>query len=263
MKRLWELINFKKLRFVLLSALLIAFAYFMYENLLLVGFITVVSVLFVQYLDGGVKDLKSALFVVVTPILLVLGLALFFTYYPNLSIILKLGAGSFYFGLLYTLLLLNNVLLVVKGREEIIPVYSVAVNWVQIVLLGTSLSLFTGLLRLGIQPLLQALAIITVSLIFYQYAIWVWSYEKDSRQLKTFEALVLSISFAVLTGWSAFSTLFFSAESFLRGIFVASVFLLGLGYIQLYIKNALSKKTLQDYLVICLLFLVLLVVFKP
>ncbi len=258
-----KLVNIKKLRFVLLSMTLVSFAYLTTLNIVIVGLVTVLSAVFVQYLDGGVKDIKSVLFVGLTPLLLVLGLVFFYTYYPNLSIVIKIGAGLFYLGLLYTLLLLNNVLLVVKGREESIPVYRVAINWVQIVLLGISLSLFTGLLRLQIQPLLQVVAIGLTSFACYYYYIWVWSYEKDSRKLSTFETLILSTSFTVLTGWATLSTLFFPAESFLRGIFVASVFLLGLGYIQLHIKNAISVRNLRDYFIICLVFFVVLVVFKP
>jgi hypothetical protein len=235
----------------------------MSSNIVLVGLVTLLSAFFVQYQDGGVKDVRSVIFVVITPLLLILGLVFFYNFYPNLSVILKVGASLFYLSLLYTLLLLNNVLLVVKGREGGIPVYRVAVNWVQIVLLGISISLFTGLLRLEIQPMFQVMAVTLVALICNQYFIWVWSYEKDSRQLKAFESAVLSGSFALLTGWSAFLVLFFSTESFLRGIFVASIFLLGLGYTQLYIKNALSKRTLRDYLVICAVFFGLLVVFKP
>lgn len=271
--------NLKKIRFIVLSVLLIGFVYFLATRYLLsgegavdnlalakytlfIGISTILSSLFVQYLEGGDRSIKTVSFVGLTPFLLVMGVFLFFIYYPNLSVFLKVGAGFFYTVLLYTLLLLNNVLLVVGSREGSIPVYRVAINWVQIVLLGVSITLFTGILRVQVQPLIQVLFIIAVSLLYYSYLIWVYSNEKDIRRIEAYGAVILVGSFALLVGWGTFVTLFFPAESFLRGIFISSVFLLGLGYIQLYLKNSLSKKSIWDYLLICLVFFSILVLFK-
>ena len=272
-------LNLKKLRFGGLSAglifacYLLASSYLSYsgeagDTLLIkyVVFIALISILIpliVQYLPGGEKNIKMVFFTGVTPFTLTLGCFLLFVYFPNLSLVLKMLAGVFNFFLLYTLLLLNNVMLVVKSREVTIPVYRVAINWVQIVLLGISLILFTGLFRTFFQPLIQVALITTFSYICFQYVIWVYSNDKDARRLNFFESVTLCFAGSVLTGWGASLTLFFATESFLRGIFVASVFLLGLGYIQLYLKNSLSKKGVRDYLLICLVFLVILVAFRP
>jgi len=233
------------------------------KYIVLLGIVTVLSSLFVQYVEGGDSSIKIYTFVGFTPALLVVGTFMFFVFYPNLSILLKVAAAIFYMVLLYTLLLLNNVLIVVKSREVSIPVYRVAVNWVQIVLLGVSITNFTGILRINIQPLFQLALIIGISLFHYLYLVWVYSNEQDIRQVKAYEALVLCISFALLVGWSVFTTLFFPAESFLRGIFIASVFLLGLGYIQLYLKNSISKKSIWNYLLIVMVFFTIAVAFKP
>lgn len=272
-------VNLKKLRFVGLSAVLILICYLLASNYLaysgergsllltkyivFIALISVLSPLIVQYLAGGDRSIKMVFFTGVTPFMLTLGCFFFYVFYPNLSQVLKILAGLFNFFLLYTLLLLNNVMLVVENREVTIPVYRVAINWVQIVLLGVSLVLFTGTFRTLFQPLVQVAMITILSYIFYQYVIWVYSNDKDIRILKSLESVVLCLAITLLVGWGASLVLFFATESFLRGIFVASVFLLGLGYIQLYLKNALSKKGVWDYLIICLVFLTILVVFRP
>ena len=272
-------LNLKKLCFIVLSVVLVSICYFLSLSYLLssggwqlilfakyiafIAFVSILSSLFVQYLGGGGKTVKMLFFTGVMPFMLTLGCFLFFLYFPNLSLLLKILAAFFNFILLYTLLLLNNVVLVVKSRETNIPVYRVAVGWVQIVLLSISLVLFTGIFRTFFQPLVQVMFIVVSSYIFYQYLIWVYSNDKDYRVLRLLESTVLSFAITLLVGWSASLVLFFTTESFLRGIFVASVFLLGLGYIQLYLKNALSKKNTWDYLLICLVFLIILVVFRP
>ena len=271
--------NLKKLRFVGLSAVLVAVCYFLAINYLastnstqsalfvkyvaFIALISVLSSLFVQYLDGGDRNIKIVFFTGITPFMLTLASFLLFVYFPNLSLVLKVLAGLFNFILLYTLLLLNNVILVVESREVNIPVYRVAVNWVQIVLLSVSLVLFTGIFKTFLQPLIQVAFITASAYIFYQYLIWVYTSDKDTRVLKPLESVVISLANTLLVGGGASLVLFFATESFLRGIFVSSIFLLGQGYIQLYLKNALSKKGLWDYLLICLVFLTILVVFRP
>ncbi len=273
-------LNFKKLWFIVASVFLVGAVYYvagshhrledqattfvlLLKYILIIAFISIAISLFVQYLDGGDRGVREVAFVGLTPFFLCLGVLFFYLYYPNLSLTIKIFAGLFYVGLLYTLLLLNNVLLVVKGREDIIPVYRVATGWVQIVLLSVAITVFTGLHRLPVQPLLQTLAVSLVAFFFYTYSLWVYSFEKEIRKVKALESIVITASLAIFTGWTSFTTLFFSGETFLRGLFIASVFLLGLGYLQLYLKNSLSKKTLWDYIALILVFFVVLVLFKP
>lgn len=274
-----KLLNLKKLSFIVVSVFLVFVAYYIAGNynrsldqpatallaryILFLALISITTSLFVQYQDGGNRGARELFFVGLAPFFLCLGVLFFYLYYPNLSSTVKIFTALFYTGLLYTLLLLNNVLLVVKGREEVIPVYRVAVGWVQIVLLSVAITVFTGLHRLPVQPLLQTLTVYLVALFFYAYSLWVYSFEKEIRRIKGLESFVITASLAVFTSWASFITLFFSGETFLRGLFIASVFLLGLGYIQLYLKNSLSKKTLRDYIAVTLTFFVVLVLFKP
>lgn len=277
--RIRKFINTKKIMFLGVSVLLVATSFYLAINcakrdgdqftselgkyVLFLALISITSALIVQYLEGGKRGVRQSLFVGTTPFFLCLGVFFFYLYYPNLSFPVKLMAGVFNVFLLYTLLLLNNVLLVVGNREEVIPVYRVAISWVQIVLLGVSISLFTGIHRVLIQPVMQTLVVAGVSLILYLYAMWAYFLEREIRRPKTKESLTLAISLVLLTGWASFMTLFFSAETFLRGLFISSVFLLGLGYIQLYVKNSLSKRSLLDYIAPALFFFVVMAIFKP
>lgn len=272
-------LNFKKLRFLLLSFTLVGLVFFianrlagvsepvqvttLFKFVVIISITTILSSSFVQYLSGGGKKITTIFYVGFSPVLVILGCFLLFLYYPNLSIFLKLISGLFYTIVLYTMLLLNNVLLVVESREVSIPVYRVALSWVQIVLLSSVLAIFTGLLRLPVHSIVQAGLIIVVSFFCYSYLFWVYSNEKEVRSVKVYEGLVLCSAFGLLTGWSSFITLFFPAESFLRGIFISSVFLLGLGYIQSYLKNSLSRRNIREYLLICLMFFTILMLFKP
>jgi hypothetical protein len=270
--------NLKKIRFIVLSLILVATAYYLsgryiagddndvwvlLKYVIFIGMTSVLSTLLVQYLEGGKKEFSTVFFAGSMPFFLVLGCFLFYCYYPNLSLNIKILASAFYVFLLYTLLLLNNVVLVVGSREVNIPVYRAALNWVQIILLSSSILLFTSFSRLQIHPLIQLVLITLVSLVFYGYLLWVFSDEREIKAIKSHEALSLIIGLSSLVGWAFFSVIFFPTESFLRGLFVSSVFLLGLGYVQLYLKNSLSKRNLRDYLLICSTFFVLVLVFRP
>gem|GEM_PF-609206 len=272
-------LNLKKLRFILLSVALIGVCYGLAASfvssgsvpypaslgvyVVFIALVSVLSSLFVQYLGGGSRGAKMVFFTGVMPFMLAVGCFMLFVYFPNLSLAIKILAGLFNVSLLYTLLLLNNVLLVVGSRETSIPVYRVALNWVQVVLLAVSLILFTSIFKTALQPLIQVALIMLCAYVFYQYLLWVYSSDRDIKQLKYLEALTLCLTSTLLVGWAACMVLFFATESFLRGIFIASVFLFGLGYIQLYLKNELSRKGIRDYVLICAIFLGILVVFRP
>ena len=271
-------INIKKLRFFLIASTLVFLSYYisgkydeysiedvysLFKYALLLALISIASSLLVQLSEGGKRRVNTIFYLGVTPYLVVLGCFLFYSYYPNLSLSLKIITSGFYILLLYTLLLLNNVVLIVGSREVNIPIYRAALNWVQIILLCDSILIFTCFSRLPVHPGVQSLLVVIVSIILYGYLLWVYSEEVEIKTVQKKESVLLIIDLSFLVGWAYFSVLFISAESFLRGLFVASVFLLGLGYTQLYIKNSLSKRNIRDYMLICGVFFMLLILFRP
>lgn len=256
-------LDFRKLRFLAVSFLLVAGVYFLRESFWQ-AFILALFLIIIGYLDV-LRFMKadSVFYVAFSSLVGFLSLILFFNYYPNISSFLRLWAFLFYFLVLYTLFLLNNIVLVVASRGETIPIYRVAANWAQFVILSLIIPLFTGLLKLNIHPVFQVLLVGVSCFFLYLYLFWVWGGERDAKKPTIWERLVLSSGFSLICSHSVFIMLFFAAEPFLRGLFVSSVFLLGLGYIYLYIKNSLSVKSLSYYLINLAIFFLIMILFKP
>jgi len=272
-------INIKKFKYVIFSGALVAFAFLLAQRFLLVGesmkfetlvIYTLAAILvsagfgyvlhYFEGIDRSFRTFAYGSFMIST---LVLSAFLSFIYYPNLTVAIKIVLAFFYAAMLYSVLLLNNLVVVVGSREESIPVYRVALSWVQIVLLGVSISLFTTLFKINVNPLVQIIFLTLFTLAFFNYFHYVYSYAGDVKTTTKPEKLTLIISLSCLVSWSAFCILFFPTESFLRGIFVSSVFLLGLGYMQSYLKNSLGKRLIYDYAFISVFFFIILIVFKP
>lgn len=256
-------LDFRKFRFWFISFTLVLSVY-IFKNNFWWAFLVAFLLLFLAYIDVfKFMNLVSAFYIAFSGFLCFLSLFLFFNYYPNISLFLRLGAFVFYSVILYTLILLNNIVLFVVSRGEAIPIYRVATNWVQFVLLSLGIPLFTGLLKLDIQPLLQVLIVGLFCIFLYFYFFWVWGGERDIKKPSIWEKVVLAGGFALICVHAVFVTLFFAAESFLRGLFASSVFLFGLGYIYLYIRNSLDTKALRYYLINLAVFFIIMILFKP
>lgn len=199
--------------------------------------------------------------------LLPLGLALgtFSTlyYFPNFSYAFKL-IGLLGVGLLFYLInLVNNILLVVEEKKEIIPLYRVAVTWSQILLIVVSIPLFTGIFKLNRGPVYQLTLVGGLTFIFTLYYFWSLHFDKRIRRISASELLinVLLAVFFVVAATSGIS--FIPAEDFLRALFSASVLLFSLNYLDAYMKNRINRGLLYQYGIIFLIFLLFVLIFRP
>jgi len=184
-------------------------------------------------------------------------------FFPNLGFWFQLMVIAL-FGLMYYLVSLSdNIFLVVHDREEIIPLYRVAVTWSQILQVIIAIPLFAGIFKINTTAFVQCFLISFISFLFTYYQLWIYRFDKDAKNTGVGEVLYLSFSAFFFMFATSFAVSFFPTEAFLRASFSSSVLLFILSYISGYLKNEISRKMVVGYLVIILIFLSILLVFVP
>jgi len=216
--------------------------------------------LFTQY--SSISDYKSLL-VLILPLGLTLGVLLTLYFFPNFSFIFKL-LGLSVVGLLYYLInLVNNIFLVVGERDDIIPLYRVAITWSQILLVIVSIPLFAGIYKISVTPLLQAGYGGLLAFSFTLYFFWNLGFDRRVRKIASVDLIVNCLLCAFFVVSTSLAISFIPAESFLRALFSASVLLFGLNYLDAYMKNRINSNLMYQYGVISLIFLIFILIFKP
>lgn len=206
---------------------------------------------------------KNFLMTLLLPLHLVGGTLLSLIFFPNLSVFFKFGAIVTFCVAFYITSLINNVFLVVEDRNEFIPLYRVAVTWSQIIVIIIAIPYFAGVFKLNENTFIQNLITGVSSFLFSIYVIWSLRFDSDAKKPKIGEKLILSafVSFCVFLLGVSFS--FVPTESFLRALFVSSVLMFGLGYLQNHLKNSITKGIVTEYILICFFFLAILLIFVP
>ncbi len=222
--------------------------------------ITAASVILVHYPNITIKNFVMA---ALLPVVLAYGGTLSLLLFPNVSLIFKLTAVAVFAFLDYVVLLIDNIFLVVEGREELIPLYRVAVTWSLIIQIVVLIPLVSSVYKFNINSYYQALAVGVISFLYTIYQIWVSRYDKDAKDTGVVERVFLSlIVFFVVTA-SVAGVSFIPSEPFLKALFTATVAMFGLSYISAYLKNEINKKFIFQYTTIILFFLVLMLIFRP
>ncbi len=223
-------------------------------------FVVLLGTFVIQYPNINLRNYFMNLLL---PIHLVLGAVLSLIYFPNLALPIKLVGFVAFSVTFYIVALINNVFLVVEDRTETIPLYRVASTWSQIILITVAIPYFAGVFKLPLNTFYQTLLVSFSSLLFSLYLIWSFRFDKDVKVIEAGEKwlLCLFVAFCVFIFGVGFS--FVPTESFLRALFVASILMFGLSYLQNHFKNTITKKIVSEYIIISIIFLVLLVVFTP
>ncbi|MBI2620641.1 hypothetical protein HYW61_00250 [candidate division WWE3 bacterium] len=255
------------------------YKYFIYSALF------ALSLWFIPYAEGGERAFIIAVAVLITivgtlltqsprrawdffpllflPLHLVVGITLSFLFFPNLSVFVRtvttMGAG----GLLYVISLVNNILLVVDEKENAIPLYRAAIAWSQIALVVVAIPYFAGVYKIAYGPHIQNGLIAVSSTLFSLYMIWTLNFEYGVRKTSLFDMLVYAFFVGYLASSAGFMVSFFPTESFLRALFISSVLMSSLSYLQAHLKNAVTKALVMEYTVVIFVFFILVVVFKP
>ncbi|OGC46121.1 hypothetical protein A2V49_03525 [candidate division WWE3 bacterium RBG_19FT_COMBO_34_6] len=196
-------------------------------------------------------------------ILLSLGFFLSYLYFPNLSKYFKIFSALIFFVLFYLINLVNNVFLVVHARKEMIPLYRVAQTWSKILLAFIGIPLLAGIFKVPLIPAFEAFAASIISTLFSIYFVWTSQYNPDVKKIKRGEMLSLQAFSAFIVGCVTIGVSFFPNESFLRALFVASILIFCLTYLEGHLKNSINKKIIFEHFVISSLFLILLFIYNP
>lgn len=199
----------------------------------------------------------------ILPISLTLGFMLSLYYFPNLSTIFKLLSLAGFLFIYYLTLLVNNVFLVVESRGETIPLYRVASTWSKILIVAVAIPLLAGIFKINLNSFVETLLAGLVAVFFYVYLIWSLKHSHEVKKYKVGE-LIGNLTLATFFVLAAnLSVSFFPTETFLRAMYVASIMIFSVSYIEGHLKNLINKKLISEHLLISFLFLILLFIFNP
>ena len=259
----------KKNKYFIQSVLVGIFIYITTQNLFdlegiklaLLSLILVVSGSLIAHSTGITKE--NFIYSVIMPLGVISGGVLSLKFYPNLGSVFKIFVVAFFSGMYYLVSLADNIFLVVSDREEIIPLYRVAVTWSQILQVIVAIPLFAGIFKLNIVTFTHSLIISLISFLFTYYQLWVYRFEPDAKKVGEGEKFYICFLSFFIVFVTSLGVSFFHSEDFLRALFTSSVLLFVLNYISAHLKNEISRRIIIRHLLITVVFLVLLIFFKP
>lgn len=222
----------------------------------------VASIFFVHYPNVGRKNLREFLMVLILPSYLLGSILLALKYYPNLSLIFKVVMMFGSAAVFYIIAVVDNIFLVVREREETIPLYRAAVPWSQILLVTVSIPLYAGIFKIPTYSLVQAFIIGILACILNFYQFWSYRYEDNLVPVRVGGIILFSLFTGFITFVVAIATSFLPVESFLRGLTASAGLMFGLFYTSSFLKNSISRKLLFQYVAIIFGFILLSVLFQ-
>lgn len=258
----------KKHKYALQALIISGLLYYFSQNIsedgakeiIVLSVLTMASSFFVHQPNS---KLLNILVTSILPVSLIAGVTLSLVFFPNLSITFKTFSVVGFAVLFYVIALANNVFLVVETRKEIIPLYRVALTWSKILIVVVAIPLLAGVYKMSFNPLLETAVTSFIALLFYLYLIWILKYSHEAKKYKVGEIVAILAFGVFITGASNISVSFFPTETFLRALFISSVLIFSISYIEAHLKNVVKKRLITEHLIISLAFLFLLVVFTP
>ncbi len=259
----------KRNKYLIQSVLVGIFIYITTQNLVdlngvelaFLSLILVVSGSLISHSTGITKG--NFIYSIIMPLGVVSGGILSLKFYPNLGSVFKLFVVAFFSGVYYLVSLADNIFLVVNDREEIIPLYRVAVTWSQILQIIVAIPLFAGIFKLNIVTFTHSLIISSISFLFTYYQLWVYRFEPDAKKVGAGERFYICFLSFFIVFITSLGVSFFPSEDFLRALFTSSVLLFVLNYISAHLKNEISRGIIIRHLLITFVFIILLLFFKP
>ncbi len=259
----------KKARFTIYSALVSLFVLLFafggsFEYRVLYTFLalacSILGVFIIQFPSVSFRNFSTHSLM---PFHLTVGVLGSFYYFPNLSIYIKITLVILFFIALYIASLINNIFLVIEERSESIPLYRAALTWMQILLISLTIPFFASVFKINVNAIVQNFIASLSSASLVMYLIWSYSFEDSHKNLSRGEKSSLVIFTMFFVFFSGLAVSFIPTESFLRSIFVASVFMFCLNYVSETLKNNVTMNLIVQHLVITATFLAILLVFNP
>ncbi len=159
----------------------------------------------VHYPNVKLMNLLSTLLL---PLSLVTGAVLSLYFFPNFSLLFRLVIIASFSALFYIVLLVDNIFLVIHDREEVIPLYRVALTWSQILEVVVAIPLFAGIFKLPVDGITQSLIVSLISLLFALYLVGVQKFDKDSKDPGVGEIATLCLFVFVIVLCASISVAF-------------------------------------------------------
>ncbi len=252
----------KRIKFVLTAFVMSAMLFFSHEvpqgNRVIYSFVIILMSLGTLVWCLEIEEQKNIWpYLFILPVNLTIGAVLSFFGFPNLSLMLRLLTAISVLFLYYVMLLMLNIAAVANDREKSIPLYRVAVAWAQVLGVVISIPLYSGIFKLNLNPLIQLLFILasTYSIVLF------FSWLVDLEEGRIHHNIALMSAFWVLM--LSVSIIFLPFEAVFRGLFLSSVLLFGLGYVQGLIRHTLSKQIIIEHILITISFLMIGLLFIP
>lgn len=258
----------KRQKYLLHSILTVIPLYFFSKKLPEINVTLLVVLVLVVYIGSFLvhrpnSTIKNILITSILPVFLLTGYILSVIYYPNLSDIFRLGSMLGFMGLFYATLLVNNVFLVVESRKEPIPLYRVAATWSKILLAATAVPLLAGVYKISVNSFMEVVITFVITALFVLYLIWFSEHNPDTKTYKIGEIITISILTCFIVPVANLSVSFIPTETFLRALYVSSVLLFCISYIEAHLKNSITRKLISEHFGLSFIFLLLLFIFKP
>lgn len=270
LQKLKTIVFDKRSRYLLVSGALTGLLYFVNSlSLLEDALFAIVAFLLVVALGGLIyglyynKDRRPLVFSGLLPLHLIIGYLLVFYYFPNLGPLVKVLAYFSFASILYATFLVNNIFLVVIEQGELIPLYNVAITWVQIIIIVISIPYVSGIYKIPLNFLSQNIIIVASAIMFNFYLIWATYLDPDIRATRVEERTYLTLMLAFLLFAFGIATSFFSTESFLKALFISTILMFNLGYTYAHYKNRINSRLVFEYSIISLIFFIILFVATP
>jgi hypothetical protein len=257
----------KKVRYLIYSTLVSILLFFVSGaegELKPVGSAVVLAVALLGAYFTQLPNNKHALLsVLLLPFHLVVGASLTLHFFPNLSLPITVLAIVFLGIVLYSVSLVNNIFLVVGRRGKSMPLYRVGITWSQILLIIIAIPYFAGVFKIPVNSITQNFIAGVSAFFFSSYILWTQSFDPESKAVELREKLAISsmVMFATVAGGLGVS--FFPTESFLRSLYVSSILMSSIGYLQAHYKNLITRKMIMEYLLIITTFLIIVIAFSP
>ncbi len=245
---------------LILSNVLIDSAIALYTIVFIFTVLMFSGLMYAQYID---RSKRGLVFSWLLPIHLAVGYYLTFYYFPNLGPLVKVLAYMSFGLISYVVLLVNNIFVVILEKGSLIPLYTAAVAWVQILIIIISIPYISGVYKIPVNFLVQNCIVLVSALMFNFYMIWVTFLDHDIKRTPLVERGYLAVLLSFLVFVFGLGVSFIPTESFLRALFVSTVIMFGLGYVQAHYKNRINLRLLLEYGIISLIFLFLLIFFRP
>lgn len=224
-------------------------------------FLVVIIILNLLALYPGYR-VKDLFYICFEPVVITTSTMFGLIFFPNLNIVFKLALVLISGVMLYISTLTNNLTIAEKIEDSSLPLFRVGLIWTQILLIIQSIPLVTVIYKLNFHFYVQSILILFYFYLASKSYLHSLLLSRRGEEVNKDEIRLVTIQMTFFPFVASLATSFISAESFLRATFITSIFMGMVGYARNYLENSITKRTVIQYSLIFLFFLLVLIIFK-